>query len=53
MTEMLAAKLINTCLSVQIFLASARLAEVNLEKDEGCNHDKECETRKESLAPLT
>lgn len=50
---MLAAKLINICLSLQIFLASASLAEMSLEKDEDCNHDKEHEMREESLAPLT
>lgn len=42
---MLAAELINICLSLKIFLVSASLAEMSLEKDKGCNHDKEHEMR--------
>lgn len=49
---MLTATLISICLSLKIFLASGSPAEMSLEKDEGCNHDKEHEVREESLAPL-
>lgn len=49
---MLAAEIKNICLSLKIFLASASLAEMSLEKDEGCNHDKEHEMREKPLAPL-